>query len=393
MDFRFSPEDERFRQEVRDFLKDELPPDWLESGIDAESDDEAWEFAGAFRKKLATQGWLVGYWPKDWGGGDWPLYKQTILNEEFSYFRAPRGEHHGINLVGPTIMAHGTEEQKRRFLPPIANSEVIWAQLFSEPNAGSDLASLQTRAEDHGDYFIINGQKCWNTYAQRSQWGILLARTDPTAPKHKGISCFLVDLTLPGIKIQPLMTMANSERFSQSFYDNVRVPRSCLVGPKNQGWYVAANTLNMERSAIAAAMGALRTVQELVRYAQTARWAGRSVVEVNPAIRHRLAETMIEVQVCRMLSYRVAWMQNARMPFSAQASLAKLFTAELGQRVARVAVELTGLYGQVHKGSPHAQLRGKPPQSYLTTVSRTIGGGTSEIMRTTLAQRGLGLQR
>ena len=234
MDFRFSAEDERFRGEVRDFLRTELPSS-TEGDANTEEDEDgssgdAWARGLAFHKKLAAKGWLVGFWPKEYGGQEWPYYRQLILNEEMALHRAPRADHVGIAMAAPVIITHGTPEQRRRHLPPIANAEVRWAQLFSEPNAGSDLASLQTRATENGDDFIISGQKIWNSLAHRSQWGILLARTDPTVPKHKGISYFLVNLSLPGVTIRPIINMAGVHRFNEVFLDNVRVPRSCLVG-------------------------------------------------------------------------------------------------------------------------------------------------------------------
>ncbi len=391
MDFRFSKDDENFRQEVRDFIRKEVPSDWAERG-DTESTDDLWEFHRSFQKRLATKGWLVAFWPKQYGGQEWPYYRQLILNEELSYNRLPKPDRVAIAMAGPNIIAHGTEEQKKRHLPPIANAELVWCQLFSEPNAGSDLAAIQTTATENGDEFIINGQKTWTTLGHRAQWGIMLARTNPNVPKHKGISYFLMDMGLPGVRLRPIIDMAGRHHVNEVFFDNVRVPKDCLLGEKNMGWYLGANTLNMERSAISDAASSRRMLQELMDYARTGKWGGRRAVEVNPAMRHKMAELEIEVEMARLLSYRVSWMQTAKRPFSHEAAIAKMFSFELSQRLAQTAMQLTGLYGQVGKGE-WAHVRGKPQRIYLVTVASTIGGGTSEIQRTTIAQRGLGLPR
>src|SRR5581483_7819582 len=234
----------------------------------------------------------------------------------------------GISLTGPTLMVHGTEEQKRRFLPPIANAEVVWCQLFSEPGSGSDLASLQTRAVADGDDFVVNGQKIWTSGAHHSDWAILLARTDPDAPKHRGITYFLVDMHSPGVEVRPLVNMVNGHAFNEVFLENVRIPRSQVVGEVNRGWYVGATTLDFERSGIGRFASSRRLLEELTTYAKETRLGTR------PQVRMQLVERVVENEVGRHLAYRVAWMQWAGKIPNYEASMVKVYGSELQQRIA-----------------------------------------------------------
>jgi alkylation response protein AidB-like acyl-CoA dehydrogenase len=395
MEFRFSPEEEAFRQEVREFLRRE----WTEvqAGGGAESPlgyggGTSIEVIKDFQRKLAQKGWLTLAWPKEYGGMGAGIWKQVIYMEEMAYHRAPHQLGVGPDRVGPTIILYGTEEQKREHLPRIASGEVIWCQGFSEPGAGSDLASLQTTAVPDGDYFVVNGQKIWTSLAHVADWMILLARTDPSAPKHKGISYFLVDMKTPGITVQPLHELTGRHTFNQVFFDNVRVPRKNLVGELNRGWYVAAATLDFERSGINRVMAGIRTFEDLVEYAREVQKDGRRLIDL-PGVRHRLAELKIEFEVGRMLSYRVASLQaQGRIP-NQEASMSKLYGSELQQRLARSAVEIMGLSGQLLPGSKWAPLAGRVAEYYLASVSTTVAAGTSEIMRNIIAIRGLGLPR
>jgi len=391
MDFRFTPQEEEFRQEVRQFLKEELPPGWDEE-FDTETEmgaEEASEFARQFTRKLAQRRWLTMHWPPEYGGLGASVMQQMIYNEEMAYAGAPAAFSMGVAWVGPALMIYGTEEQKKRFLPPIASHEEIWCTLYSEPGAGSDLASLQTRAVRDGDEWVINGQKIWTTGAHRSDWGWLAARTDPEAPKHKGISMFVVPMDAPGITIRPLINMAGQHGFNEVFFEDVRIPASYLVGQENQGWYQLAVSLDFERSSIAGSARARRWLEDLVRFAQE----NRGIVELRPEIRHRLAEISLEIEVGRYLSYRVASLQQAGKVPNYEASIAKLYSSELGQRLARTGMDLLGLYGQLHPKSKHARLKGRIERYYLVSVAETIAGGTSEIMRNIVAVRGLGLPR
>ncbi len=391
MDFRFAPQEEQFRAEVRTFLKEELPAGWQDQ-FDTETEmglEEQSDFARGFTKKLAQRRWLTMPWPQEYGGLGASVMQQMIYNEEMSYANAPATFSMGVAWVGPALMIYGTDEQKKRFLPPIASHDEIWCTLYSEPAAGSDLAALQTRAVRDGDEWVLNGQKIWTTGAHRSRWGWLAARTDPEAPKHKGISMFIVPMDAPGISVQPLVNMAGMHGFNEVFFEDVRIPASYLVGTENQGWYQLAVSLDFERSSIAGAARARRWLEDLVAFARE----HRALVDGRPEVRHRLAETSLEIEVGRYLSYRVASMQQAGKIPNYEASIAKLYSSELGQRLARTGMDLLGLYGQLHPRSKYSYLRGRIERYYQASVAETIAGGTSEIMRGIIAMRGLGLPR
>jgi len=392
MDFAFTPEQNAFRQEVREFLRANLPPDFKVRNDREELSEEEFAFSRQFAKKLAERGWLTMSWPKAYGGRDAGHIEQLIYNEEMGYSGAPLGFGFGTNLVGPTLMVHGTEEQRQRFLPPIARCEEFWCQGFSEPNAGSDLANLQTRAVRDGDDFIINGQKIWTSEGHRADWMILLARTDPDAPKHKGITYFLVDMKSPGITIRPLVNMMNTHHFNEVFFEDVRVPAKNVVGEVNRGWYVATTTLDFERSGITRTMQWLHMYDDVVAYVRERRAAGDAWA-ARPEVWHKLAEIKIEFEIARLLAYRVAWLQaNGQVP-NYEASMAKMYSTEVNQRFCAAATTILGLGGQLEPGSRWAPLQGRIERGYLAAVSYTIAGGTSEIQRNVIATRGLGLPR
>ncbi len=393
MDFRWTDQDEAFRREIRDFLARELPPDWLhQAGGDEEGGRE--DFEREFAMKLGERGWLACGWPTEYGGMGWSVVQQMLFNEEMAMAKAPRkymGT--GVTQVGPSIILHGTEEQRRQHLPPVAKGEVAWCQLFSEPDAGSDLVSLKTTAEDMGDYFLVNGQKTWTSGGHESQWGILLARTDPDLPRHKGLGYFLVELDLPGISSRPIINMAGVHHFNEFFFDNVRVPKSALVGEKDQGWYVATSTLNFERSGIRATVPALQLFDELVDFCRDGGVNGFNPTQANPVIRHRIADMAIQLRVAKDLSYRVGWMQSAGLNPAAEGSIARTFAAELTQRLVELGMEILGLWGEPTQDSKRNVLRGKVQKLYRGQRAITIGAGTSEIQRNVIAMRGLGLPR
>ncbi|MEE8443146.1 MAG: acyl-CoA dehydrogenase family protein, partial [Dehalococcoidia bacterium] len=276
MDFHFPPEYEGFRNEIREFARQELPADWGEE----ELDNGGSEAVKAIRKKLAAKGWLTLPWPKEYGGMGAPHLQQMVFNEETAYNRVPATDN-AITMLGPILMLEGNEEQKSSFLPPIANAEVRWAQGYSEPGSGSDLASVQTRAVEDGDDYIINGSKIWTSFAHYSDWIFMLARTDPDAPKHRGISFFLADMKTPGLTVRPIINMAGIHGFNEVFFDNVRVPKRNLVGELNRGWYVGARLLDFERSGIGRSAGARRTLEELVKFAKETNWNGQTLAK-NP---------------------------------------------------------------------------------------------------------------
>ena len=395
MDFRDTPEEAAFRQEVRDFIAKEAPPPAERGASREEALLSNWEANQQWFKKLAEKGWIAPHWPKEYGGAGLSVMQQFILNEEMALARVPRPMHLiiGLGMAGPTIIVHGTEEQKKKYLPGILSGEDIWCQGYSEPGAGSDLASLQTRAVRDGDDYVINGQKIWTTLAHLAKWMILLARTDPDAPKHKGITYFIVDMKSPGVTVRPLTNMAGTHEFNEVFFDNVRVPKENIIGEENRGWYAAVTTLDFERSSIGNAIGMKQSVESLIEYAKTHTKDHTSVLDQNPLLRYELADRLIETEVARMLSYRVASLQNRGLIPNYEASLLKLYSTELNQRIARTGIKVLGLYGQLHRGSPYAPENGRHCYTYLRSVAYTIEGGTSEIQRNIIAQRGLGLPR
>jgi alkylation response protein AidB-like acyl-CoA dehydrogenase len=387
MDFKFTEEEEKFRADVRSFLRSE----WKLGRVDVE-DPETFAAARTFEKKMADRGWRTMHWPKEYGGQGVTHMMQIILREEMSYVGARILDGQGVHMIGPCIMVHGTEEQKKRFLPPIARCEVIWAQGFSEPNAGSDLASLQLRAVKDGDDYILNGQKTWTSAGTVGDWIHVMARTDTNAPKHRGISYFVVDMKSPGITVMPIINMAGMAGFTDTYFDNVRVPKDQMIGEENRGWYVAMTTLDFERSSISFAAESAKTLEDLVKWAKETKRNGKAVIEEGVA-RHKLAEMAIEIEVARLINYNVAYMQTHGLIPAYQASMAKTFGTELHQRLARTGMDLMGLYAGLDVKSKYAQLEGRIKYLYLWTIGETIYAGSNEIQRNIMAQRGLGLPR
>jgi alkylation response protein AidB-like acyl-CoA dehydrogenase len=383
MDFRFTPEQDAFRAEVRAFMQRE----WSPLAEEAEAEREGFIHNQRFAERLAENGWLTMAWPKEYGGQGADYITQTIFREESSYFRAPDGGQ-GPRMVGPMLIVHGDEEQKRRFLPPISRAEVFWCQGYSEPGAGSDLASLQLRAARDGDDFVLNGQKIWTSNAHKANWIHVIARTDPEAPKHRGISYFLVDMKTPGLSIRPIVNLAGGAGFYETFFEDVRVPKRNLIGEESRGWYVATTTLDFERSAINYPAEGRRTLDEVIGHLRD-----HPALLRKPNARTGLAELTIEVDIARWLAYRVAMMQAAGRVPNHEASVAKVFGTEMQQRLANFVINLLGPYGALQRGTRWTPLRGYMEFKYQWQVSPTIFAGTSEIQRNIIATRGLGLPR
>ncbi|MCH9009709.1 MAG: acyl-CoA dehydrogenase family protein [Chloroflexi bacterium] len=389
MEFGYTEAEEAFRKEVRNFLTRELPDDW--SG-GAEEEDEDWEFTLQMRKKLADKGWLTMAWPEEYGGQGASHMMQLIFSEEMAYHRAPGRDQFGTKMLAPTLMIHGTEEQKREYLPPIARGEVQWCQGYSEPESGSDLASLQTRAVEDGDDFVINGTKIWTSNAHHADHVMVLTRTDPDAPKHRGISFLLADMKDPGVEVRPIINMAGQHSFNMVVFDDVRVPKRNLVGELNRGWYVGATLLDFERSGVEYSASTKKTVEELVQFCKETQRKGRKLID-DPLVSRKLADLSVKIEISRLISYNVAWMQSEGIVPNKEASMGKFFGTELQQDVARVGMQVLGLYGQLEPGSKYAALQGRIERSYMISVSATIAAGTSEIQRNIIATRGLGLPR
>lgn len=394
MNIAFTKREEDFRQEIRDFLEDELPDDWDPLGQPGQSPEERHAFTRSMAKRLADKGWLTLAWPEEYGGQGRSIMEQVIYREEMSYWNVP-GTDLGtgaISWVGPVLMLAGTEDQKREHLPPIARGERYWCTLYSEPGSGSDLASLQTSAVRDGDDYVINGQKIWTSSAHIADWGWLAARTSADAPKHRGISLFMLDMKSPGVEVRPIVNMAGGHDFNEVYFDNVRVPAANLVGQEDRGWYTLAVALDFERSGVGYSATARRTIETLTEYAKQTERDGKPLSE-DPHVRRKLARRFVEAEVSRGMSYKVAWMQSQGMVPNAEASMSKMYGTELTQRVARTGMDILGMAGQLSEGSKWAPLQGHIQQSYLMSTSSTIAAGTSEIQRNIIAQRGLGLSR
>ncbi len=395
MDFTFTPDEEAFRQEVRQWLKKEIPRRWIE--LDAglwEETEESWALSREFQRKLGQKGWLAPAYPKEYGGLEMSHLKRLILTEELNYSRAPVGieVELSVNWVGPALMLFGSEEQKKKYLTEVAKGESVFCIGYSEPNAGSDLASLQTRAIEDGDYWVINGQKTWCSYAHYADYCWLGARTDPDVPKHKGISMFVADMKTPGITVRPLINILNHHSFNEVFFDDVRIPRDSLIGQQNNGWYQLVMALDFERSLIGTAAASQRLIDELVQYVMEAKRNGDPLAN-DLLIKDELAEMAVENEVLRMMCYRIAWMYSKNLHPSYEASMSLLFSSELLRRLANVGMRVLGPYGQLDMDSKWAVLNARIMRAYLSALSVGVGAGTNEIQRNIVAMRGLGLPR
>ena len=391
MDFKDTTEEAAFRSEVRSFIKANLP-----SGLGGLGEEEELSRGDAikeWRKRLAGQGWIAPHWPKEYGGAGMSPTEQFIFNEEMANSRAPAVGGMGVQMIGPTLILYGTDEQKAEHLPKITSGEVQWCQGYSEPGSGSDLASLQTRAVRDGDDYVINGQKIWSSGAHRADWMFMLTRTDPEAPKHRGISMLLMDMKSPGITIQPLVDMSSRHYFNQEYFDNVRVPVKNRVGEENRGWYVGATLLDFERSGIGASIGLRHQVNDILAFVAEASKGGQVPVQLTPALKAELAERAIEADIAKLISYRLISIQKRGQVPNYEASMNKNFRSETSQRLANTAMKVIGLYGNVYDSGPLAAMKGRIARTYLTSVSATIAAGTSEINRNVIATRGLGLPR
>ncbi len=378
-----SPKEAAWRKEVREFIDKEVPAA-LKSGGD-QGEGSLFGRMGAikeWREKVAAKGWIAPAWPKRYGGADMTVIEQFVMNEEFAESGVPGNlGGFGVMMIGPTLIEHGSEEQKDEHLTKILKGDVIWCQGYSEPGAGSDLASLQTRGVRDGDDYVVNGQKIWTTGAQFADWMYMLVRTDPDAPKHRGITYLLVDMKSPGVTVRPLTTLANTQAFNEVFFEDVRVPVKNRIGEENRGWYVGTTTLDFERSSIGSAIGIRKQLESLIKQAKS----GDEVsFERNPNVKREFVDRWIECEVAKMLSYRVISMQAANLIPNHEASMCKLYSSELGQKIANLSMHLHGMNGQ---------LRNRAGMGYMQAVSSTIAGGTSEVQRGIIATRGLGLPR
>jgi alkylation response protein AidB-like acyl-CoA dehydrogenase len=391
MDFQFTDAQEDFRKEIRQWLEQNLPDELRGSGFAASRADRG-EIAAlrAWQKTMADAGYVGMDWPRQFGGRGASMVDMIILYQEMARAESPQLVNRGgVSMLGPTLMKHGTPAQQQRFLPRIRTAEDLWCQGFSEPNAGSDLANLQTRAVRDGDHFVVNGQKVWTSMAHVADWCFLLVRTDPDAPRHKGISFLLVDMTTPGITIRPLRQITGEAEFNEVFWDNVRVPVGNLVGRLNEGWGVALTTLAYERDLLTfiRQISLKNALRRVMRLAQERGRAG------DPLVRQKIAGLWIGEQALQMNAYRsLTRILRGGQP-GPEGSTSKLYWSHLDQEMAQLGTELLGPYSQLGAGAPHAVDGGQWEFYALLAQASGIRAGTTEILRNILGERVLGLPK
>jgi alkylation response protein AidB-like acyl-CoA dehydrogenase len=400
MDLKLTAEESAFQRQVRDWLRHNLPKKDRRADPTEFGDPKRIRELKAWQKKLYGAGYLAIGWPKDYGGQAGPdvdrrglLMRQTIVNEELVRARAPSViGMMGIQMVGPTLLQFGSAAQKHRFLPKILVADEIWCQGYSEPGSGSDLASLKTRAELSGDFFVVNGQKVWTSNAQFADWMFCLVRTAPGAPKHKGISYLLIDMKTPGITVRPLVQMTGDRGFNEVFFEDVKVPRENLVGDLNQGWQVANATLAHERNMLGSTTRTQQMFQGLLRVARSRRRGGKPA-SADPILRQKLADLAIRVESMKYHSYRqLTDLLRGRSP-GIGASVNKLVVTELNHAICALAIEVLGNYGTLDRKSKLVVDRGLWPYEFMFTLGLIIGGGTSQIQKNIISERGLGMPK
>jgi len=382
MDFGFTEEQTKFRQEVRNFLEEEIKKGYWEPTCDA------WiqGFDPEFSKRVAQKGWIGLTWPKEYGGQGLSYIDRLILTEEMLRYGAPAACHwFADRQIGGSIVTYGTDEQKRELLPKIIAGEAYIGLGMSETEAGCDLASLQTRAIEEGDNYIINGQKTWTSGGSFVNYFYLLARTDPEAPKHRGISEFIIPADLPGINRIPMIDITGTEAWNDVFFDEVRVPKKCLIGEKNRGFLQALEQLDYERSGMERLMGNYPLFDAIVQFTKEDKLSQGTI------IRNKLAQLRIEFEVGRLLIYRVALVMDEGRAPNREAAMSKAYSTAFEQRLAKAAMEILGPYGQLLNDSKLAPIRGLAVHSYLASKGYSLQAGTSEILKNVLATRGLGL--
>jgi alkylation response protein AidB-like acyl-CoA dehydrogenase len=387
MDFEFTAEQEAFRQEVRNFLESEIAAGTFRPMCDG------WiqGYSPEFTKKVAARGWIGLTWPKEYGGQAGSDIDRLILTEEMLRYGAPAACHwFADRQIGRSVLAYGTPEQKAELLPLIRNGEAYVGLGMSEPEAGSDLASLKTRAVQDGDYYIITGQKMWTSCARFMTHVYLVARTDPDAPKQRGISEFVIDARLPGITVRPTIDITGSEAWGEVFYDGVRVHKKYLIGEKNRGFYQILNQLDYERAGLERLMGNYALFDSIVKFTRQTKRDGRRICE-EPLIRSRLAQLQVDFEIGRLLTYRVVHVMSHGKAPNVEAAMAKFVCTTFEQRLASLSTDILGLYGQLIAESKYAPIFGMAPHSFLGSKGYSLQAGTTEILKNVVANRGLGL--
>jgi len=397
VDFTLTPAQEALREDVRSWLKTNIPRDWS-NRVMASADvprPETYELMRQWQRMLYDAGFIGLTWPKEYGGRGLTFLEEMILHEEMALAKAPPVLNIlGVGMAGPTIIAYGTEEQKQRYPAKILSCEEIWCQGYSEPNAGSDLASLQTRAVKDGESWVINGQKVWTSLAHIADFMMLLARTDPGAPKHKGITYFLLDMKLPGVTVKPLRQITGDAEFNEVFFDNVRVPESQVLGGVNNGWAVGMTTLMYERLALGFGLQVrLRIALDgLIELARRMEKHGRVIVK-DPIMRQKIAQLWIDTECLKYTGARaITKLLRGEMP-GPEASTGKMGWVETHQRLQELAMEIEGPYSQLVRGSDWAVEGGLWQYTFLRSRANSIEGGTTEIQKNIIGERILGLPK
>lgn len=393
MDFSYSPQEEAFRKEVRTWLEANQPQPLTRAEKDAADEEFLWQRLKAWHKRLYQGGWAGISWPKEYGGRGATFIEQVIFGQELARLQLPVGCNVlGVIMTGPALMQWGTEEQKKRYLEPILSGEEIWCEGMSEPGAGSDLAAVQTRAVLDGDSFVVDGQKIWTTIAHRSHFCQLFVRTDPTVPRHKGMSCLLVDMKSPGVTVKPLRQITGESEFNEIFFEGARVPKENLLGPLNAGWQVLVATLMHERFGISETLGGTeQTLAQLVEIARGCLIDGRPASE-DPQIRQQIAQFAIETAARKYNGLRSLTRRLKGLPPGPESSIGKMVSTELLQRMTKFAGRLLGQYGLLEYRSPFS-----PDEGWLRRIlyseCLTIAGGTTAVQKNMIGERILQLPK
>ncbi|MBI2958137.1 MAG: acyl-CoA dehydrogenase family protein [Chloroflexi bacterium] len=397
MDFGFTASEIRLKQEIADFARREMPADVREGSPDFERQfhGRLWETAREIMPKAGARGWLGPAWPVRYGGRGASPIEQVICFEEMAYWGIPGYDMGvgGISWIGPSLLAHGSETQKLEHLPPLAQGRRFWCTAYSEPGAGSDMASLQSTAVRRNGEYAVNGQKVWTSASPVADWCWLLLRTGSASSKHRGLSLFVLDMRTRGLTVRPLAAMTGTTPFGELFFDDVRVPLENLVGEEGMGWDYVVAALEYERASVGVVYSGMvrRITDELIAVQRNVPLAGAG--QRAGIARHKLAELAVESEICRLLAYRAAVPLWGGQPVNVESAQAKVFSTELSQRAAQLAMELAGLYGQLSDTERATSMARRARAFYLSSTGNTILAGTSEIERNVIAQRGLGLPR
>ena len=395
MDFSFSEQELAFAREARAWLEANVPHAWRRDHAWSRAEDPLWiTIARQWQHKLLEGGWAAISWPREHGGRGATVIERWLFEEQLDRIGAPRpiASSGAVDLIGSAILHHGTEEQQRRFLKPLLSGDDLWCQGFSEPGAGSDLGSLRTRGDRNGDTFVVNGQKVWTSHADIADWCFLLCRTEPDAPKHKGISLLLVDMRTSGISVRPLKQMTGDAEFCEVFFDNVCVPADLMVGTPGAGWQIAMGILAHERGPVWTFTFQRRIRRSFEHLVRVAKERNGTDALCDPLARQHLAQSYIEVEILRLVGYRSLTRLLRTGHPGVESSIEKVLGSETDQRLQDVAMGILGPTGTAYDG-PHAADAETIARAYMYSRSETIMGGTSEIQRNLIAQRILGLPR